>query len=221
MPDKVRRIDVGADHRSYRVSEFHKRFGVVHAEARVHFERDLLHAVLRRELDRFLPVRNKHFFPLVLEFVEVFVRPRASNPTGVLRVGVGTGATRERDHSRHADLTREYASSLEVLFKARRHRFVGVNAVAVYRQRRYFHIVFFERRDQFVALCLVLYEDFCVRVLGAGIAAHAQLELTDADRFEIAETFVEAHAAENAAYYAEFHLIPSVFVDLYDPFRGD
>ena len=168
----------------------------------MHFERYTLYAVIRREFNRFLPVRNKHLVPLIIELVEVFVRPRAGNPARVFRVGVGSRATRESYDTVDSDLSGENTSRFEIFLERLRDFLVRVNAVAVYRNRRNSDVVLAERIHKFFAGGFVLDENFRVRVNGPRVSAHSEFELRNAKFVKFLQAVFEAHAAEYAVYDA-------------------
>ena len=205
LPEKVRRVDICADDVADRRAQAQAGGGIVYAEAGMQFERDLFNAVFRSEFCRFFPIRYQDFVPLPFEHLRIIGRPCTGHPGGRLCIRVGTGAARKGDNPVHAELTREYARRLEIRLERRSRLFVRMHAVAVYRERRDAHVVFFERFDKFLARLFVLAKDERVGVRLAGIPAHAQFELVYAERGEVCQAFVQAVPAQNAAHYADFH----------------
>ena len=202
LPDKVRRIEVCADHRPYRIAQTKQRFGIINAEAGVHFERNLLHAVLFCEFHGVFPIGNQHLVPLIVQNIEVFRRPRAGYPVGLFGIGISAGATGEGYDTFNADLSGENASRLEVLLECFRDFFIGMNAVSVHRDCRNGGVILFESIHQFFTSLWIVNELFGVRVHGSGISAHAEFELMNAVVSQIFKAFVQRHSSENAVYNA-------------------
>ena len=201
LPDKVRRIDVGAYHRTHGGAQFKQRLGIVNAKARMHFQRYFFHSVGGGKLYGFLPVGNKHFLPLVFQNVLIFRRPRASNPVGLLRLGIAARASRKRDEAFYSYLTRQNAGRFEIFFEFGGNGLVGVDAVAVHRYRRNGGIILFKSIHQRLARRFVMNQHFCIGVYRSRIAAYAQFQLMHSSVGKILQTFVQRHPAENSVYY--------------------
>jgi len=97
LPDKVRGIEVRADHIADRITQFKQRFDIVYAEPGVHFEGDLFKPVLLAELDFFLPVRDEDLLPLPFKDIEEILRPGAGDPVRVFGFGAIAGASGKSD----------------------------------------------------------------------------------------------------------------------------
>ena len=156
LPDEVGRVEVGTYHGTDCGAKLKQRFGIVNAEAGVHFERDFLHSVLCRKFNRLFPIGDKHLIPLVIENIEIFRRPCAGYPVGLLSGRIAAGATGEGYDTLDADLSGKNASSFEVFFKFGCDFLVGVNTVAVHRNCRNSRIILFESTHQFFATFLIV-----------------------------------------------------------------
>ena len=91
LPDQVAGIQVRPDLRSHLTAETEQRACVVYTEARMQFQRDLVHAVLLRECRLLLPVWDQH--PLPRKDLTEIIRPGTGDPVGHLRSVVRPGAT--------------------------------------------------------------------------------------------------------------------------------
>lgn len=144
LPNEVGRIEVCAEARADGITELHKGFGIIDAEAGVHFESDLINAVLCGIFGLFLPIRDEHVVPLVIEDMEKILRPRASDPVRSLIFGRTTGAAGESNDHRNFEFVCENAGTFEIFMEFCSDLFIGMDGVAMGRKCRNFDIVLFK-----------------------------------------------------------------------------
>ena len=144
LPEQMRGIEVRADEGAYGLAQTKQRFGVVDAEARVHFQRDFLHPVRGGKGGRTPPVGNEHLLPLVFQNFLIIIRPGTGNPVGraILRAAAGTAA--EAHNALYAQPFGQQHRVLKILPKGFGHVRVGMDGVAVRAERRQFQTVFLQ-----------------------------------------------------------------------------
>ena len=108
LPEQVAQVAIGADFFADGFAQAQQRLWVVDHEVRVHFECELLDAVLARELRSFFPVGNDFLFPLPVEHLAVFGGPAICYP---VRHGFGRGPPGQPENPTITGISRRSASS--------------------------------------------------------------------------------------------------------------
>ena len=83
IPEQVAGVQITAKSRPCRLPHAQQGLDVKNQHAGVHFASHL-HAVLSGEVGGITPIGNSHLVPLVIQYAQEMLRPRASNPVGTL-----------------------------------------------------------------------------------------------------------------------------------------
>src|SRR5258707_819390 len=98
----------------------------------MHLERDLVDTGFAGEFSRLDPVWNYHFFPLVVEDLQIFRRPGAGDPIRLSIPRSATGAAAEGGDHFHAEPGGEpHTAPVRGVVLARNFR-VGMNRIAMH-----------------------------------------------------------------------------------------
>ena len=128
-----------------------------------------------------LPIRDEDFVPLVIEDLQVVVRPGAGYPVRVLSALMVAGAAREGNNGINAHLLCEQDGVAEVLVVSLGNLLVGVNVISVSAESGDVHAVLVEQCEEFLILLLIVQQDLGVAVRLSGISARAELERVDSE----------------------------------------
>ena len=174
LPEQVARVEVRADDFAHGFAQPKQRRRIIHAEPRVHFQRDLLNAVRRGEGGRLFPVGDQHVVPLILQCGAEIRRPGAGDPVWGFVQRAAAGAAAEPHDAADAQLLRQQYGAYEIVVIRLRDRSVGVYGVAVHAQRGNLQPVppeGFLERAQFLFV-VQQYGGVAVRLAGIAAAAH-------------------------------------------------
>ena len=175
LPYQVRGVKVCTDDVTNRCTQLKQRFGVVHAEAGVHFECNVIYTVRLCKCACFLPIRNQNLIPLPIQDLEEVIRPGAGDPVGVLGTGCITGAAREGNDRVNPHLFCQQHCLAEILIIGCSDFGIGMHGIAVYCQRANADVVFCQSGNKCIVLSGICKQLCRVAVRLAGVAARAKL----------------------------------------------
>ena len=198
-------IEVRTDQGAYGLAQTKPRFGVVDAEARVHFQRDFLHPVRGGKGGRTPPVGNEHLLPLVFQNFLIIIRPGTGNPVGraILRAAAGTAA--EAHNALYAQPFGQQHRVLKVLPKGFGHVRVGMDGVAVRAERRQLQTVFLQYALECGQRAFILQKKGRVAMRLAGIAAAADFHRVHAALGQVLHGAFNGHVAQHMVKNRELH----------------
>ena len=205
LPYKVRGVKVCSENWAYCISELHKCFGVIYAEAGVHLECDLCYAMSLCKCCCLLPVRNENLVPLIVKNAEEVIGPGASYPVGCLILSASTGTAGECDDSIYADLLCKENCVYKVLMEGLSDRLIGMNCVTVACKSCKLDIVLLKCINEFRKSLLV-----CKKLLGvamslSGESAGSDLYSLNAESLKLCESFIKCEICIKVCKYTKFH----------------
>ena len=168
-------VEVGANLGADGLAQAQQGAGIVHAEAGMQLQRDLVNVMSPGEGGLFLPVGDQHFVPLVLQRLAEVIGPGAGDPVGALVAGGAAGAAGEGVDHGNTQLLGQQDGVGEVLLVAGRDGGIGMDHVAVGAQGADLQAVLVDGIQKLLALGIVSQKSLRVAVCLAGEAAAADL----------------------------------------------
>ena len=204
LPEQVGRIEIGADHRADSFAQAQQGRWIVDIKAGVHLDRNP-DPVVFSEFASLLPIRDQLFVPLPFLDNLVFGRPGSDHP---VRVGgcVGiTGTAREGDHGLDAQLFGHQDSRFKIFMVLTRNLSIGMDRIAVHRQRRDLKTRGIDRRLERLQRSWIREEFLRIAMRRARIATDTDLQFLHSLRLQIRQSLIERQITQNHRKNAQFH----------------
>ena len=171
----------------------------------MHFESDLIDAVFCGIFGFFLPIRDKHVVPLIIEDMEKILRPRAGDPVGCFIFGRTAGAAREGDDHRDFEFVGKHAGAFEIFMEFSGDFFIGMDGVAVCGQSGNLDIVFLKEILKGLQFALIGEKLLAVAMALAGKSAGTDFDSFDAQAFDIGKHIFKRTVIKRNGDESYFH----------------